>query len=425
MYLLVFGLITFSACLKKAERDPSTFYYPAEWEPQESVYIGSLNEQFFKLSLDIAKEVKQEAGVSFLFKNEEEVQLFKEYLIENGQRPEDYEFIILPVMSTIAPRDIGPVALVNGLGEQKVVDFKWAGQEGYFDFLVNVGIEENDAREYAGRLDKDQKADSLLGAMKGRDVIESWLAMDGGAIEVNGKGSIILNEYWMLRYNKGADKESIAKELNRTLGVSNFIWIGKGLVEDPPVVQTIMPYYFGSGTDGHTDEYVRFANENTILLAWVDEKEKNKDFIHEENFRRMSYNYELLKNAKDQNGNRFNIIKVPLPDLIIRPIEVVEGWNNDESTMGISWFPKSDGYKVGDTLQQISASSYLNFLMSNNKVLLPTYLHVGGSKEKEEEVKRIFSKLYPEKELVWIDPMVYNWMGGGIHCYTKQVPKIK
>ena len=185
-------------------------------------------------------------------------------------------------MSTIAPRDIGPVVLINGLGKQKVVDFKWAGQTGYLDFLIHVGIEENKAIEYAGSLDKDQKADSLLGAMKGNQVMESWLAMDGGAIEVNGKGSIILNEYWMLRYNKGADKESIEQELNRTLGVSNFIWVGKGLVEDPPVVQTIMPYYFGSGTDGHTDEYVRFANENTILLAWVDEKEKNKDFIYEE-----------------------------------------------------------------------------------------------------------------------------------------------
>ena len=77
------------ACQREPQREPAAFFYPAEWEPQESVYIGSLNEQFFKLSLDIAKALKQEAGVSFLFKNEEEVQLFKEYLIENGQRPVD------------------------------------------------------------------------------------------------------------------------------------------------------------------------------------------------------------------------------------------------------------------------------------------------------------------------------------------------
>ena len=139
----------------------------------------------------------------------------------------------------------------------------------------------------------------------------------------------------------------------------------------------------------------------------------------------MSYNYELIKNARDQNGKRFNIIKVPLPDLITRPVEVVEGWHDDGSTIGISWFPKSDGYKGGDTLQQVSASSYLNFFIANNKVLLPTYMGVGGSKKKEDAVNRIFSRLYPDKELVWIDAMVYNWMGGGIHCYTKQMPKRK
>jgi agmatine deiminase len=79
--------------------------------------------------------------------------------------------------------------------------------------------------------------------------------------------------------------------------------------------------------------------------------------------------------------------------------------------------------KVGDTLQYLSSSSYLNFLISNDKVLLPTYLHVGSSREKEEQVKKIFTQLFPEKELVWIDATVYNWGGGGIHCFTNQIPK--
>lgn len=67
----------------------------------------------------------------------------------------------------------------------------------------------------------------------------------------------------------------------------------------------------------------------------------------------------------------------------------------------------------------LSSSSYLNFLISNDKVLLPTYLHEGSSPEIEERVKEIFSTLYPDKKLVWIDATVYNWGGTRIHGFIK------
>lgn len=138
----------------------------------------------------------------------------------------------------------------------------------------------------------------------------------------------------------------------------------------------------------------------------------------------MKETYDILIKAKDQDGRPFKVIKVPLPDLRYRPNVVVEGWSMSDSTIGKEYFAPDQVVQVGDNLQYLSSSSYLNFLISNDKVLLPTYLHVGSSPEKEERVKEIFSTLYPDKKLVWIDAIEYNWGGGGIHCFTKQVPKV-
>ncbi|MDN3602976.1 agmatine/peptidylarginine deiminase [Belliella kenyensis] len=411
----------------KEENDNTAFYYPAEWESHQAIYIGWGYEAEWKREawpfiIDIVYALNGTTPIIFLSDTSENVQVLKDFLLNKNISPDDYEFISLPMNNPMAPRDIGPVYLLNGRGEKKVVDFKWAAQEAYKEFLIARGIEASKAAEYASFLERNQKVDSILAIKNGHEVISSCLTLDGGAIEVNGKGTILLNEYWMLKYNNGIPKDSIENELRRTLNVSNFVWVGKGLMEDPPDIATIIPGYFGAGTDGHTDEYIRFANATTILLAWVDENERDKHPINKGNYERLNETFQILKQAKDQNGQPFNIIKLPLPDLIYRPVVVVEGWATSDTTVGISLFTASDGYKVGDTITQVAASSYLNFLVSNDKVLLPTYLHVGGSKEKEEEVKRIFTKLYPDKDLVWIDAMKYNWEGGGIHCFTKQVP---
>lgn len=426
---LLFSVIFFTIFSCKEVKDPSAFYYPAEWESHDAIYIGwgyedAWKREVFPFIIDIVNALDGTTPVIFLSDTSETVQVFKNYLLENKISPNKYEFISLPYFNPLAPRDVGPVYIINGLGEKKVIDFKWAGQDAYKKFLIERGIEEDKATKYASFLESNQKVDSVLAIKNGYEVITSWLTFDGGAIEVNGKGTILLNEYWMLQYNKGATKDSIEQELKRTLQVNNFVWVGKGLMEDPADLATIIPGYFGAGTDGHTDEYIRFANPNTILLAWVDDEEKDKHPIHTGNYERLNETYQILKKAKDENGKPFNIIKVPLPDLIYRPVAVVEGWATSDTTVGISYFLKSDGYKVGDTIQQVAASSYLNFLVTNDKVLLPTYLHVGGSKVKEEEVRRIFTELYPKKELVWIDAMSYNWQGGGIHCFTKQVPSL-
>ncbi|MCC5932077.1 MAG: agmatine deiminase family protein [Cyclobacteriaceae bacterium] len=416
-------LIIFSC--KQERKDPAIFYYPAEWETQEAILIGWTERQpkFFPLAVDVARALEGSTPIIFVSDTSENPMIFKEYLLESGLDSAAYTFISIPVWQAVALRDVGPVYLINGLGEKKVVDYRWSFQDFFERFLIEKGVDPDTAKADASFFNRNQKTDSLIAVRDGLEVITSSLNIEGGAIEVNGKGTMLLNEYRMLKLNPTSTKTSIEQELKRTLGVHHFIWVGKGLVEDGYPTEFIVPGYVAVGTDGHTDEYIRFADANTILLAWVDEEEKDLHPVHAENYRRLQETYHILVNAKDQDGKPFKIIKVPLPDLRYRPTLIVEGWAMNDSTIGKEYFLPNQKVELGDTLQYLASSSYLNFLFSNDKVLLPTYLHVGSSPEKEDQVKKIFTQLYPEKELVWIDATVYNWGGGGIHCFTKQIPK--
>ncbi len=177
-------------------------------------------------------------------------------------------------------------------------------------------------------------------------------------------------------------------------------------------------------TGGHTDEFVRFADANTILLAWVDKEEINLHPFNKVNYERMSENLRILETATDQDGKKFRIIKVPLPEPIERKIIVKEKLTKgDNLNMLPRYFLPKDAPKVGDTLINVAASSYLNYLVSNGVIILPTYVNQGSSVVKENRIKEIFRSIYPERKQVFVECMPQNWNGGGIHCSTQQQPK--
>jgi agmatine deiminase len=258
-------------------------------------------------------------------------------------------------------------------------------------------------------------------------LIKSKAKHEGGAIEVNGKGTLILCEATVFQRNPELTKEELEKEFKQALGVSNIIWTKQGLADDPNhFFRRITGNYIGGGTGGHTDEFIRFANPTTILLAWVSEEEKELNPINKMNYERMEANYEILKQSKDQDGKPFTVIKVPLPDLIVKKV-VARKYPDSEymHTMDVrpGDFKPSEAPKLGDTLLRVPASSYLNYLVTNEIVLLPSYVQAGSSKEKEEAVWAIFAEQFPDREIKFIDAMPINWHGGGIHCSTQQQPR--
>jgi agmatine deiminase len=237
---------------------------------------------------------------------------------------------------------------------------------------------------------------------------------------------LILCEAVALTRNPGKTKAELEVEFKKVLGVTNVIWMKQGLADDPNWSRRIDGRYYGWGTGGHTDEFVRFADPNTILLAWVDESEKDLNPVNRINYERMSENLRILESSKDQDGKPFTVIKVPLPDLVTQSLLVVDslrGRDEEKFTAANYYLPK-ERPQVGDSIYRVPASSYLNYLVTNGLVVLPTYTNVGTSNEKEAKVISIFQKLYPERKVVTIDFMPQNWSGGGIHCSTQQQPSL-
>jgi agmatine deiminase len=410
----------------KSSEDNSSFYMPGQFEEQEAVWLGWQGyDPYYPVGADMIEALLPFVQIKVIAESDSILQVCKTYLSERNLDTTKIKFYVISD-NEFWIRDHGAAFIINKNGEMQAVDFEW-GTYGYRQWLIekfNNDVQKADSVFSKSAASKRGAVDSLMAVADNIPVLKSWIVMEGGSIEVNGKGTLILNEPLTLSRNNGASKDSIEQEFKRVLGVKNIIWLPHGLAEDPHIWQTISEKYIGFGTGGHTDEFVKFADANTILLAWIVEEEKDKNPINRINYDRMNINYEILKNANNENGEPFKIVKVPLPDIIAQPVIILEANQWDDSyNIPVSAFKKSDGWAVGDTAYRVAASSYLNYYVTNGVVLLPSYIKEGSSTEKEEAVKKIFTQVFPGRKLVFIDAMPLNWEGGGIHCGTQQQPK--
>jgi agmatine deiminase len=408
---------------------------PAEWEHQDAVWFGWEDEsiQYYPVIVNAIKILMPYVQVKVAVKSDSLLLVAKNFLYKNQIDTSSIKFYTIPG-DRYWIRDYGAAFLVNERGELGVADFEW-DRCGYPEWLKY---------KYDGNPDSIQKywnlklpsvaltakVDSLMASVEGSSILKTNIIQEGGAIEVNGKGCLILCEGTVLNRNSGKSREEIEKEFKRVLGVTKIIWLKQGLAEDPlsKGARFITGKYFSAwGTGGHTDEFVRFASPNTVMLAWVNEEERNKNPLNEINYQRMNENFRILQKSTDQDGKPFNIIKVPLPDLIVKPVLAKEKIDGTTQTLDIeiSAFKKSEVPRPGDTLLRVAASSYMNYVIANGIVILPTYVENGSSKEKEQRVKDIFQQQFPNRRIVFINETPLNWEGGGLHCSTQQQPSTK
>jgi agmatine deiminase len=425
--------LIFVACdSQKSDPMADAFYMPAEWEPHEAIWLGWESDStsgFYPAIGEIITTLKPKVTVKIAFDNDSLKQSGIATLLGLGVDTAGIKMYVMPG-DRYWIRDHGAAFLVNGKGELGVADFGWDiyGYPAFLELQYEGNKDSVDA-EWSQTLEnrlKTGSVDSLMAVAEGAVILKTDVVHEGGAIEVNGKGTLILCEATVFQRNPKLDRETIESEFKRVLGVSNIIWMKHGLADDPHwFLRRIVDDYIGGGTGGHTDEFVRFANPNTILLAWVDEAEKDLNPINQMNYERMNENYQILSNAKDQDGKPFEIIKVPLPDLTPVQIVVRQDLKENEFTLDVmpDWFVPSEAPQVGDTLQRVPAASYMNYLVTNGLVLLPSYTAAGTSREKEEEVRKIFEQQFPGREVVFFDVLMQNWDGGGIHCSTQQQPR--
>lgn len=259
-------------------------------------------------------------------------------------------------------------------------------------------------------------------------VIKSPIAIEGGEIETNGEGTVILVEAFTKERNAKISSIEFEKEIKKLYGASQIIWLKEGAVEDPATgKENIVDNIYGNGMGGHIDEFARFVNANTLFLAFPTQKEAEDEPMKKIMYDRMDVNFNILNNSYTKDKKPFNIVKIPVPD--VPPLEYKIDTLKNDYPMYISALLKSNKnimLQHSDTIKYIQAVSYLNFLQANNTVLIPKYWKKGfpkSGKRKDRIVKKRFQKYYPGKRIIQIDVWALNFGAGGMHCWTQQVPQ--
>ena len=237
--ILFTAFILFACNIKKYERTAETFYMPAEWEPHDAVWLGWEKDSlrgYYPAVATIIKELSGHVTVKMAFHNDTLLQKAKIYLLSKGVDSTMYKTYLMPG-DRYWIRDHGAAFLVNGKGELGVADFAW-NSYGYPGFLQlkYEGNTDSVNKYYALGNEKRLKTatvDSQMAVAEGATILKTDVIHEGGAIEVNGAGTLILCEATVFQRNADMKKEYIETEMKRVLGVNNIIWMKQGLADDP------------------------------------------------------------------------------------------------------------------------------------------------------------------------------------------------
>ncbi|WP_083646660.1 agmatine deiminase family protein [Kitasatospora sp. CB01950] len=216
--------------------------------------------------------------------------------------------------------------------------------------------------------DADDRVSGLLLEHLGVPAIRSAMVLEGGAITVDGEGTLITTEQCLLHPNRnpGMTREEIEAELKDRLGVTKVIWLPYGGLLD-------------TETDGHVDGVCAFAAPGKVVVQLP------ADPGHPD-YARMRANRAVLEHSTDAQGRRFEIVDVQQAAFVEvdgRPVEV----------------------------------GYLNYYLANGGVVVP----VAGHPE-DAGALAVIAAAHPDRKVVGVRARVIAFGGGGVHCITQQVP---
>ncbi|CAN5456481.1 agmatine deiminase family protein [soil metagenome] len=411
--LLCFTLLTaFCSCKHESKTE---FYLPAEWENQSGVIVGGLDDTTcFEMATQLSREMKVYCLVVDTMK-----ETYRRKLADAGAIVDSVYFITSSEDFWYAQRD-GILFMKNEAGEKQLVNFQW---NAYGWYLVPK------AKEFMEE-DKISRA-AYVKVMRNtfpNPVISSTMVNEGGAIETNGKGTILQVESVNMHRNPNMTMELQEAELKKTLNAKKIIWLKEGAAEDPSGNATqIVSNYFGIGVNGHLDEFCRFVNDSTILISFPDSAEAENDPVKKITLERMKINFQILKNSTDQDGKPFTIVKMPVPyDNYMTFALDTTSVNNEIKSISYKILKNQKDFSIGDTVHFVPSSSYLNFLITNKTVFESKYWLEGkpeSSKVKDERAKQILQQYFPGRKIYQINTTETNHNGGGLHCWSMQIPK--
>ena len=357
--------------IKAPQKTPYALGYrmPAEWEPHSAVWLAWPHDPTSFPHLDQAEaafahfvsEIHTSERVELLVRDAPMQRKATRLLQDIGVKSRGVDFRQISFYTTdyadIWFRDYGPIFVADR--EKKLLAMtKWV-----FNAWGNKYEE----------LLKDTRVPYFLNESLRLPLFEPGIVLEGGSIEVNGRGTLLTTEQCLLNKNrnpglrKGLRKEEIESCLRDYLGATHCIWLREGIE--------------GDDTDGHIDDVARFVNPTTVVCATQPDR---SDPDHEV----LEANYQLLLQATDQDGRPLQVVQLPVP-----------GW-------------------VGGEQARLPAS-YANFYIGNTKVLVPTF-----GVENDARALEILKSVFPDRQVVGINAVGLVYGLGTFHCMSQQQPAI-
>lgn len=254
-------------------------------------------------------------------------------------------------------RDHGPLFVVRP-GELALTDWRFNAWAKYPNFELDNAIPAQIARDFELQHFVVKEG-------------ERHVVMEGGAIDVNGSGTLLTTEECLLspiqERNPGFGREDYERVFRDWLGVTNVVWLGNGVA--------------GDDTHGHVDDIARFVSQHTIVAIRSDDRQ-------DVDWEPLEDNYDRLKSARDENGRPFDVVALPCPSPI---------------------------YFEGERLP----ASYANFLITNKSILVPTF-----NDPKDRVALETLGRLFPTRTVVGVHAVDLVWGFGTLHCLSQQEPAI-
>ncbi len=401
--------------------DPALFRIPGEFEPQQALWLG-FDSTLVDTTLALVRALAPHTPLKFLVNDSASADRAQSLLRSQGLDGAGIRFLIEP-LAMYYPRD----AAVFATGPERalaVIDFQW-NQYGVPGWCQRRHADDAQ-RASACASDHDttrQALDRAIARQAGALTLPSPLFMEGGGVESNGQGLLVACEALVRSRNPGLDRAEMERLHLALPGVQRVIWLPEGLAHDPHLRGTITGNYVAWGTGGHTDEFVRFADTHTVLLAWPDDAEANRHPVARLNRQRMQRNADILASARALDGQPLRLLRVPMPRIIERrrflSATADRGWFDQWTA---DFFPASERRREGDAVMQVATASYLNLVIANGVVVLPDYLPHGTPATVQNRVRQLMEQAFPGRRIVFIDALALNWLGGGLHCATLHEP---
>lgn len=337
---------------------------PPEWAPHDATWIawphhepdwpGKLGPIPWVYA-EIVRALHTHERVEILCNDERILDSSRAALDAHGVASGGYRLHLVPT-DRVWMRDSAPTFVWTGEGDVELVNWHFNGWAKYdnhsLDERVGEAVEEITGlpRLIARRPDRGE-----------------WLVLEGGGIETDGAGTLMVTEEWLVSdiqvRNPGMTREDYESAFAEYLGITNTIWLGNGCV--------------GDDTHGHIDDIARFASPGVVLLAY---EENPKDANHASSVDNLA----RLEGAP--SGGALRIVKLPYPRVVIM-----------------------DGQRL--------PASYANFYIANGIVIVPTF-----NDPKDRVALEIIAREFPGREVVGIHSLDLVWGLGTLHCLSQQQP---